>query len=123
MPRCQTIAQEIRYQYTAGYTPTTPIAKGTREWRSVRVSCTEPSDRSTGPSTGRIHDGVARWRLTQGFDSLRSLTAGQSTRVTSIVCHPEAEAWWSRPIVEAMRAWSERSTSLQLAPVAVCRGQ
>jgi Ca-activated chloride channel family protein len=33
----QTIAQEIRYQYLLGYTPTKPIAKGTREWRSVRV--------------------------------------------------------------------------------------
>ena len=32
-----TIAQEIRYQYLLGYTPTKPIAKGTREWRSVRV--------------------------------------------------------------------------------------
>jgi Ca-activated chloride channel homolog len=32
-----TIAQEIRYQYLLGYTPTTPITKGTREWRSVRV--------------------------------------------------------------------------------------
>ena len=32
-----TIAQEIRYQYLLGYTPTTPLPKATREWRSLRV--------------------------------------------------------------------------------------
>ena len=33
-----TIAREIRYQYLIGYTPGTPVAKGTREWRSLRVT-------------------------------------------------------------------------------------
>ena len=32
-----TIAQEIRYQYLLGFTPTTPLPKGNREWRSLRV--------------------------------------------------------------------------------------
>ena len=32
------IAREIRYQYLIGYTPVSPIAKGAREWRSLRVS-------------------------------------------------------------------------------------
>jgi Ca-activated chloride channel homolog len=32
-----TIAQEIRYQYLLGYTPTTALPKGNREWRSLRV--------------------------------------------------------------------------------------
>lgn len=31
------IAREIRYQYLIGYTPTTPINKGARQWRSLRV--------------------------------------------------------------------------------------
>jgi Ca-activated chloride channel family protein len=33
-----TIAQEIRYQYLIGYTPTTSLPKGNREWRSLRVA-------------------------------------------------------------------------------------
>ena len=33
-----TIARELRYQYLLGYTPARPIARGEREWRSIRVS-------------------------------------------------------------------------------------
>lgn len=33
-----TIARELRYQYLLGYTPSKPIAKGDREWRSISVS-------------------------------------------------------------------------------------
>jgi len=33
-----TIAREIRYQYLIGYTPARPLAKGTREWRSLTVT-------------------------------------------------------------------------------------
>jgi Ca-activated chloride channel family protein len=32
-----TIARELRYQYLLGYTPATPLARGQREWRSIRV--------------------------------------------------------------------------------------
>lgn len=32
------IAREIRYQYLIGYTPAVPVAKGTHEWRSLRVA-------------------------------------------------------------------------------------
>lgn len=33
-----TIARELRYQYLLGYTPARPIARGDREWRSIRVT-------------------------------------------------------------------------------------
>lgn len=33
-----TIARELRYQYLLGYTPARPIARGEREWRSIRVT-------------------------------------------------------------------------------------
>jgi len=33
-----TIARELRYQYLLGYTPSDPIVRGEREWRSIRVS-------------------------------------------------------------------------------------
>jgi len=32
-----TIARELRYQYLLGYTPSKPIEKGDREWRSIKV--------------------------------------------------------------------------------------
>ena len=32
-----TIARELRQQYLLGYTPTEPLVRGTREWRSIRV--------------------------------------------------------------------------------------
>ena len=32
-----TIARELRYQYLLGYAPAEPIARGQREWRSIRV--------------------------------------------------------------------------------------
>jgi Ca-activated chloride channel homolog len=32
-----TIARELRQQYLLGYTPAVPIARGTSEWRSIRV--------------------------------------------------------------------------------------
>ncbi len=37
-----TIARELRYQYLIGYTPATPIIRGEREWRSIRVALTHP---------------------------------------------------------------------------------
>ena len=33
-----TIARELRYQYLIGYTPSKPLKKGDREWRSITVS-------------------------------------------------------------------------------------
>lgn len=33
-----TVARELRYQYLLGYTPATPIARGEREWRSIKVN-------------------------------------------------------------------------------------
>ena len=33
-----TIARELRYQYLLGYAPSDPIAKGSHEWRSIRVA-------------------------------------------------------------------------------------
>jgi Ca-activated chloride channel family protein len=33
-----TIARELRYQYLLGYTPSDPILRGEREWRSIRVT-------------------------------------------------------------------------------------
>jgi Ca-activated chloride channel family protein len=33
-----TIARELRYQYLLGYTPSDPIVRGEREWRSIRVA-------------------------------------------------------------------------------------
>jgi Ca-activated chloride channel homolog len=33
-----TIARELRYQYLLGYTPSDPIVRGEREWRSIRVT-------------------------------------------------------------------------------------
>jgi Ca-activated chloride channel family protein len=33
-----TIARELRYQYLLGYTPSEPIVRGEREWRSIRVA-------------------------------------------------------------------------------------
>lgn len=35
-----TIARELRYQYLIGYTPSDPIVRGEREWRSIRVALT-----------------------------------------------------------------------------------
>ena len=32
-----TIARELRYQYLLGYTPSKPIERGDREWRSIKV--------------------------------------------------------------------------------------
>jgi Ca-activated chloride channel family protein len=31
------IARELRYQYLIGYSPSDPIVRGAREWRSIRV--------------------------------------------------------------------------------------
>jgi Ca-activated chloride channel family protein len=33
-----TIARELRHQYLLGYTPSEPLVRGTREWRSIRVT-------------------------------------------------------------------------------------
>lgn len=33
-----TVARELRYQYLLGYTPSMPIERGKREWRSIRVN-------------------------------------------------------------------------------------
>jgi Ca-activated chloride channel family protein len=33
-----TVARELRYQYLLGYTPSTPIERGEREWRSITVN-------------------------------------------------------------------------------------
>jgi Ca-activated chloride channel family protein len=33
-----TVARELRYQYLLGYTPSTPIERGKREWRSIKVT-------------------------------------------------------------------------------------
>ena len=33
-----TVARELRYQYLLGYTPATPIERGEREWRSIKVN-------------------------------------------------------------------------------------
>ena len=33
-----TIARELRYQYLLGYTPSKPLQRGDREWRSIRVT-------------------------------------------------------------------------------------
>lgn len=33
-----TVARELRYQYLLGYTPSTPIKRGEREWRSIKVT-------------------------------------------------------------------------------------
>ena len=33
-----TIARELRYQYLLGYTPSEPIVRGEREWRSIKVT-------------------------------------------------------------------------------------
>ena len=35
-----TVARELRYQYLLGYTPSRPIDRGTREWRTIRVTLT-----------------------------------------------------------------------------------
>jgi Ca-activated chloride channel family protein len=35
-----TIAQELRYQYLLGYTPSNPIDRDTHEWRAIRVTLT-----------------------------------------------------------------------------------
>jgi Ca-activated chloride channel family protein len=36
------IARELRYQYLLGYTPSEPIVRGEREWRSIRVTLKTP---------------------------------------------------------------------------------
>jgi Ca-activated chloride channel family protein len=33
-----TVARELRYQYLLGYTPSMPIERGEREWRSIKVA-------------------------------------------------------------------------------------
>lgn len=33
-----TVARELRYQYLLGYTPSRPIERGEREWRSIKVN-------------------------------------------------------------------------------------
>jgi Ca-activated chloride channel family protein len=38
-----TIARELRNQYLIGYTPSEPIVRGEREWRSIRVTLKNPS--------------------------------------------------------------------------------
>jgi Ca-activated chloride channel family protein len=38
-----TIARELRYQYLLGYTPSVPIVRGEREWRSIRVTLKNPA--------------------------------------------------------------------------------
>ena len=38
-----TIARELRFQYLLGYTPATPIERGTHQWRSIRVSLRKAS--------------------------------------------------------------------------------
>jgi len=38
-----TIARELRSQYLLGYTPSEPIVRGDREWRSIRVLLENPS--------------------------------------------------------------------------------
>jgi Ca-activated chloride channel family protein len=35
-----TIARELRYQYLLGYTPSEPIVRGERQWRSITVTLT-----------------------------------------------------------------------------------
>ena len=37
-----TIARELRNQYLLGYTPSEPIVRGEREWRSIGVTLTNP---------------------------------------------------------------------------------
>ena len=37
-PTLATIARELRYQYLIGYTPSEPIVRGDREWRSIQVA-------------------------------------------------------------------------------------
>ena len=37
-----TIARELRYQYLLGYTPSDPIVRGEREWRSITVTLKNP---------------------------------------------------------------------------------
>ena len=37
-----TIARELRFQYLLGYTPSDPIVRGEREWRSIQVALTTP---------------------------------------------------------------------------------
>ena len=37
-----TIARELRQQYLIGYTPSEPIVRGEREWRSIRVMLSQP---------------------------------------------------------------------------------
>jgi Ca-activated chloride channel family protein len=37
-----TIARELRHQYLIGYTPSAPIVRGDREWRSIRVALETP---------------------------------------------------------------------------------
>ena len=53
-----TIARELRYQYLLGYTPATPIERGVREWRSIRVDAERAEARTARPRARRIHDGV-----------------------------------------------------------------
>jgi Ca-activated chloride channel homolog len=36
------IAQELRWQYLLGYTPTTPPVAGSNEWRSIAVTVKRP---------------------------------------------------------------------------------
>jgi Ca-activated chloride channel homolog len=36
------IARELRQQYLLGYTPTQPLVRGDREWRSIRVTLSNP---------------------------------------------------------------------------------
>jgi Ca-activated chloride channel family protein len=37
-----TIARELRYQYLLGYSPSTPIKRGDKAWRSIRVAVKGP---------------------------------------------------------------------------------
>jgi Ca-activated chloride channel family protein len=37
-PTLASIARELRYQYLIGYTPSEPIVRGDREWRSIQVA-------------------------------------------------------------------------------------
>jgi Ca-activated chloride channel family protein len=37
-PTLATIARELRYQYLLGYAPREPIARGSHQWRSIRVA-------------------------------------------------------------------------------------
>jgi Ca-activated chloride channel family protein len=41
-PTLAAIARELRYQYLIGYTPSEPIVRGEREWRSIQVALEHP---------------------------------------------------------------------------------